>query len=153
MLSCLRFATLTRYTGYIRELTSILEPILLESDQPVPSPCSTLGKCPMDALLSVLAGPWTMYILWVLRRDGPTRFAALRRKIEGISSKVLTERLRMLESEGLVYRHYEPTVPPQVTYSLTERMGELAPVLDQLNEVARRWYTPAATEASLAQAS
>jgi len=81
-----------------------------------------------------------MYILWVLANSGPTRFGALKRKIEGISTKMLTERLRMLEQEGILYRHYEPTVPPQVTYGLTERAMELMAILDQLDDLAQRWY-------------
>ncbi len=81
-----------------------------------------------------------MYLLWVLSTHGATRFGALRRQIDGISTKVLTERLRMLEQEGILYRHYEPTVPPQVTYGLTDRGLELVGILDQLNSLAQRWY-------------
>ncbi len=94
----------------------------------------------MDALLRTLAGPWTMYILWVLRSEGPKRFGALKRRIAGISARVLTERLRLLEAEGLVKRDYEPTVPPQVTYSLTPRARALNGILDQLNGLAVRWH-------------
>lgn len=96
--------------------------------------------CPVGILMSILSGPWTMYILWILSTNGPTRFGALKRQIVGISTKVLTERLRMLEREKILYRHYEPTVPPQVTYGLTERGLELVSVLDQLDELAGRWY-------------
>jgi len=81
-----------------------------------------------------------MYILWVLSTQGPTRFGVLKRHIEGISTKMLTERLRLLEQEEILFRHYEPTVPPQVTYGLTDRGQELIGVLDQLNELAQRWY-------------
>jgi DNA-binding HxlR family transcriptional regulator len=79
-----------------------------------------------------------MYILWVLSNSGPTRFGALKRTIEGISTKMLTERLRMLEQEGILYRHFEQTVPPQVTYGLTERAKELMAILDQLDDLAQR---------------
>ena len=58
-------------------------------------PKSPVG-CPMDSLLRLLMGPWTTYILWVLRSNGPTRFGELKRKVPGVSAKVLTERLRML---------------------------------------------------------
>lgn len=95
--------------------------------------------CPMDSLLRLLMGPWTSYILWVLRSGGPTRFGELRRRVPGISAKVLTERLRMLEGAGVVYRRYEPTIPPQVTYGLAPRGEELREVLDRLNEIALRW--------------
>ena len=91
-------------------------------------------------MLGVLAGPWTIYLIWVLSTEGPMRFGALRRRIEGISTKVLTERLRLLEAEGFVTRHYEPTVPPQVTYSPTGRIAELIPVLKMFCQLSRKWY-------------
>lgn len=95
--------------------------------------------CPMESLLRLLMGPWTTYILWVLHSDGPTRFGALKRRVTGISAKMLTERLRMLEEAGVVSRHHQPSVPPQVTYSLTGRGQELRQVLDELSALARRW--------------
>lgn len=106
------------------------------------------SPCPVSILMEVLSGPWTMYLLWVLSTNGPTRFGALKRHIEGISTKVLTERLRMLEQEEILYRHYEPTVPPQVTYGLTDRGKQLVTVLDQLNDLAQRWYAPFPAESS-----
>src|SRR5262245_57013699 len=113
-------------------------------------PKSPVG-CPMDSLLRLLMGPWTTYILWVLRSNGPTRFGELRRRVAGVSAKVLTERLRMLADAGVVRRDHEPTIPPQVTYSLTDRGEELKQVLDQLNAVALRWR--AADEAAAATAA
>ena len=97
------------------------------------------STCPMDRLLRLLTGPWTTYILWVLRSNGPTRFGELKRRVPGVSAKMLTERLRMLEEARVVYRHYEPTIPPQVTYGLATRGDELRDVLDKLGEVALRW--------------
>ena len=97
------------------------------------------GCCPMDAVLRLLMGPWTTYILWVLMTKGPIRFGALRREIAGISAKMLTERLRLLESEGIVERSYEPSIPPAVSYALTERGHELRAALSSLNELAERW--------------
>lgn len=102
--------------------------------------CKTDLDCPMGMLMRLLSGPWTIYILWVLCEQGPLRFGALKRHISGVSSKVLTERLRMLEEAGLVTRAYEPTIPPQVTYAITERMCELRPALNELAAIARRWY-------------
>lgn len=55
------------------------------------------ASCPMEALLRVITGPWTIYILWVLSEQGPQRFGATKRLVPGISTRVLTERLRMLE--------------------------------------------------------
>ena len=96
-------------------------------------------QCPMDWLLRLLMGPWTTYILWVLRSQGPQRFGELKRGVPGISAKVLTDRLRMLEEARILHRHYEATIPPSVTYSLTTRGEELREILDRLSEVAQRW--------------
>ena len=93
----------------------------------------------MDAILRTLMGPWTTYILWLLASEGPLRFGALKALMPEISSKVLTERLRHLESSGLVHRDYRPTIPPAVTYSLTARGVELRDVLEQLDRIALRW--------------
>lgn len=93
----------------------------------------------MESLLNQLSGTWTTYILWFLHQNSTLRFGELRRKIGGISTKVLTERLRMLESMGIVYRHYEPTIPPQVTYGLTDRGKELTKALTPLYKLVLRW--------------
>jgi DNA-binding HxlR family transcriptional regulator len=99
------------------------------------------AKCPRPTheLLQLLTRPWTMHILWALSSGGPTRFGALRRQIEGISSRLLTERLRTLEEKGFIYRHYEPTIPPAVTYGLTKRMAEISEALQKLDDLARKW--------------
>ena len=59
--------------------------------------------CPMDAILRLLMGPWTTYILWVLKRAVP-----------GISTRVLTQRLRMLQAAGVIWREQTQTIPPAV---------------------------------------
>jgi DNA-binding HxlR family transcriptional regulator len=101
-------------------------------------PPSSFG-CPLDSLLRVLAGPWTIYILCRLHKNGETRFGELKRQMPGISAKMLTERLRSLEKAEIISRHQEATVPPKVTYALTEEGRELTTILDQLNTLAYRW--------------
>ena len=101
-------------------------------------PDSPLG-CPIDSLLRLLSGPWTTYLLWTLHTNGPTRFGELKRRLGTVSAKVLTERLRMLEGVGVIYRHVEPTVPPQVTYGLTDKGDELIRTFEPLAALARRW--------------
>lgn len=96
-------------------------------------------SCPMEALLRLITGRWTIYILWVLSDQGQLRFGELRRAVPGISTRVLTERLRMLEHAGVVWREQAQTIPPAVTYGLTERGKELRSVLDNLGEIAHRW--------------
>ncbi|MAZ03781.1 MAG: transcriptional regulator [Sneathiella sp.] len=93
----------------------------------------------MESILGQIMGPWTPYILWLLSNENSLRFGEITARIPGISAKVLTDRLRKLEASGLVHRDYQPTVPPTVYYSLTERGAELHSVLQGLNEVAVRW--------------
>lgn len=99
------------------------------------------ASCPMDFILRMLMGPWTTYILYNLKSHGPQRFGELKRRVAGISAKMLTERLRTLEGAGLLRRDYEATIPPKVTYSLTKRGHELDGVLNSLAEVGTRWET------------
>ena len=97
------------------------------------------GCCPVERLLGVVSGQWTAYLLWVLHENGPQRFGALQKLVPGISTKVLTERLRMLEAAGLLHRAQAATIPPQVTYSMTPRGLELRALMKGIGEVARRW--------------
>ena len=105
-------------------------------------------SCPMDFILSMLMGPWTTYILYNLKTHGPQRFGQLKRRVSGISAKMLTERLRTLEGAALVKRDYEATIPPKVTYSLTRRGSELDEVMDRLAEIAIRWEAEDAAKRS-----
>jgi DNA-binding HxlR family transcriptional regulator len=107
------------------------------------------AACPMDYILRMLMGPWTTYIVYNLRTYGPQRFGELKRRVAGVSAKMLTERLRTLEGAGLLKRDYEATIPPKVTYSLTARGHELDEVLGGLADVAIRWQAEdAAAKAS-----
>jgi DNA-binding HxlR family transcriptional regulator len=111
-----------------------------------PSAKDEVHVCPMAGLLETLARPWTLQILWVLSTNGPTRFGALRRGVPGISSRVLTERLRALEEKRFIYRDYKPAIPPEVTYGIAERMRDVQKVLAELDELARKWKTETAPE-------
>jgi len=97
------------------------------------------SPCAIGGLLELLTRPWTMHILWALSNDGPMRFGVLRRQVEGISARVLTERLRTLEEARFIFRHYESTIPPAVTYGITDRMKDIQKVLHQLEELSRKW--------------
>lgn len=97
------------------------------------------SPCPIHGLLELLTRPWTLHILWALSTNGPARFGVLQKQVTGISSRVLAERLRGLEEKGFVFRHYEPTIPPSVTYGITKRMQDIEKVLQDLEQLARKW--------------
>ncbi|SEE01881.1 DNA-binding transcriptional regulator, HxlR family [Streptomyces sp. 3213] len=79
-----------------------------------------LRDCPTRAVLELIAGKWTMLVLVALEDARTMRFAELRRRLDGVTPKVLTGTLRALEREGLLIRTVYPTVPPRVEYRLTE---------------------------------
>ena len=90
-------------------------------------------NCPVEAALEAMGGKWKPVILWHLsQRD--IRFGALRRAIPRVSEKVLIEQLRQLEKSGVVARHVEATVPPMVTYSLTEHGQTLKQAIASLSD-------------------
>jgi DNA-binding HxlR family transcriptional regulator len=93
--------------------------------------------CPLDGCLKFLSGNWTVRILWFLR-GGPRRFGDLRRDLGKISPKVLSQRLRAMESRGMVTRKTLPTHPAQVEYSLTAGGDAFSPVLDAMVDVAAK---------------
>ena len=81
-----------------------------------------LAACPTRKLLDEIAGKWVSLILVALG-DGSQRYSDLSRRIAGVSQKMLTQTLRVLERDGLVRREVTPSVPVRVDYSLTP-LGE-----------------------------
>ena len=75
-------------------------------------------KCPSREILKHLTSRWGVLVLMALL-DGPHRFSALRRKIAGVSERMLAQTLQVLEADGFVDRHAYPVVPPHVDYTLT----------------------------------
>lgn len=93
--------------------------------------------CPLTECMAVLKGAWTPNVIWYLS-GGPRRFSELRLDIPGISAKVLTARLRDLETKGIVARTVKPTSPPSVEYSLTSLGRELVPAINAIVEVGHK---------------
>ena len=87
------------------------------------------AQCPTRVVLDRIADKWTVLILGLLG-DGPRRFNQLRKSVDGLSQKVLTQILRGLETDGLVTRTAFPTVPVTVEYELTPLGHSLRETLD-----------------------
>jgi DNA-binding HxlR family transcriptional regulator len=82
--------------------------------------------CPTRQVLTRIADKWTMLVITLLAEEQVLRFSELRRQIEGISQKMLTQTLRGLERDGLITRTVYPTVPVTVEYRLTDLGRSLA---------------------------
>ncbi len=90
--------------------------------------------CPIERGMRIIGGKWTGSILWHLK-DGPVRFNDLARMLGGASKKIIAERLRQLEDQGLVNRHVMDTAPVSVQYSITDLGRTALGFLDEL----RKW--------------
>jgi len=87
--------------------------------------------CPVTATLELIGGRWKAPILYYLSK-GTRRFGQIDATIDGISRKVLTEQLKELEKDGLIFREYYKEVTPRVEYSLTEFGQSLTQVFNSI---------------------
>ena len=87
-----------------------------------------LPDCPVATTVQLIGNKWKLLILRNLLAR-PWRFNELRRDLEGISQKVLTESLRQMEEDGLITRTVYAEVPPRVEYALSELGGSMRPIL------------------------
>ena len=97
--------------------------------------------CPRyEHAIQLLGKRWTGLLLDALM-EGPRRFCELTATVEGLSDRVLSDRLRELEVEGVVERIVYPQIPVRVEYKLTEKGLALKPVVEAIHEWANKWVT------------
>ncbi|MGI9595152.1 MAG: winged helix-turn-helix transcriptional regulator [Acidimicrobiales bacterium] len=94
--------------------------------------------CPVEVAMEVVGGKWTPVILAHVK-EAPRRFSELRRLIPDISEKMLAQRLRELEAEGIVERTVVSDTPPHVEYDLTSAGRSLEPALEALYRWGEDW--------------
>ncbi len=90
-----------------------------------------LPECPVATTVQLIGNKWKLLIIRNLLA-APQRFTELKRGINGISQKVLTDNLRAMESDGIVSREIFAEIPPKVIYSLTDIGRSLLPVIDAM---------------------
>ena len=105
-----------------------------------PAPSAAPARvCPeFHAAVELVGKRWTGAILWALI-ERPHYFAELKAGVPGVSDKLLSQRLRELEEEGLVDRSVHPGSPARVSYALTEKGRDIEPAVAELRDWARRW--------------
>jgi DNA-binding HxlR family transcriptional regulator len=99
---------------------------------PPPELERTPTNCHAREMIMRVADKWSMYIIHVLAQDSPLRFNELKRRVDGVSQRMLTVTLRWLERDGLVRRRMYPEVPPRVEYELTALGGTLRGIVCNL---------------------
>ena len=90
-----------------------------------------MPACPVATTVQLIGSKWKLLIMRNLLQR-PWRFNELRKNLEGISQKVLTDSLRSMEADGLLTRTVYPEVPPRVEYTLTELGYSLRPILEAM---------------------
>lgn len=96
-------------------------------------PAAAMGPCPIELALDVMGGKWKSIILF--RLSGQViRFNALQRMLCRITPRTLTQQLRELEQDGLIWRQIHAEVPPRVEYGLTPKGESLIPALSALKD-------------------
>jgi DNA-binding HxlR family transcriptional regulator len=99
-----------------------------------------VSVCPIANAARLLGDRWTLVILRDLA-DGPMRFTELESSAEGISPRTLADRLRQIESAGLVTRESFREIPPRVQYALTPKGEATLPVIEALRRFGDTWLS------------
>ena len=94
------------------------------------------SECPLSQCMHLLGGAWTAQVIWYLR-EGERCFTELQTDLLGVSAKMLTNRLRQLEREGIIERLSRPTSPPTVWYALTTVGQQLCEALTNVVNIAQ----------------
>ncbi|BAZ41470.1 transcriptional regulator, HxlR family protein [Calothrix sp. NIES-4101] len=94
-------------------------------------------SCPVEVTIEAIGGKWKCLIIWWLRRDA-RRFSELKLLISNITQKVLTQQLRELEKEGIIYRESFPEFPPRVEYALTPHGKTFTPITEMMCEWGKK---------------
>lgn len=92
-----------------------------------------LPACPVATTVQLIGSKWKILIMRNLL-SRPWRFNELRKDLEGISQKVLTDSLRSMEEDGIITRTVYPEVPPRVEYALSELGESMRPILDAMEQ-------------------
>lgn len=92
---------------------------------------SDYSNCPVTETIRVLGGKWKPIILWEMNR-GVLRFGELKRAIPGITQKMLTQQLRELEEDEIIWRTVYAEVPPRVEYGITSYGQSLQAILEAM---------------------
>src|SRR5881397_322118 len=95
-------------------------------------------SCSVAASAEIIGAKWTALLVHDLS-EGPRRFSQLEHSCAGISPRTLSERLRVLEQEGIVERRSYPESPPRVEYELTGKGHSLLPIIDAMRSFGHSW--------------
>ncbi len=89
-------------------------------------------SCPVEYTLKAIGGKWKLLILFYLMTGRVMRYGELKRSINGITHKMLSQQLKELESDGLIHRREYHQIPPKVEYMLSDKGVSLLPIIGNM---------------------
>ena len=98
-------------------------------------------ECAVACTAEIIGSKWTAVLVHDLS-EGARRFSELERSCPGISPRTLSERLRVLEEDGIVIRRSYPESPPRVEYELTDKGSALLPIIEEMRRFGHSWLVP-----------
>ena len=98
-------------------------------------------ECAVACTAEIIGSKWTAILVHDLS-EGPRRFSELERSCAGISPRTLSERLRVLEQDGIIERRSYAESPPRVEYELTAKGEALLPIIDAMRQFGHEWLVP-----------
>jgi len=96
--------------------------------------CLKYDKCPMVVVQNLLSGKWKLLILWYLSYND-LRFSDIKKRLPNTTQKMLTQQLRSLEVDNLIFRKVYNIVPPKVEYGLTDSGKRIIPILEMMHSL------------------
>lgn len=107
---------------------------------PMEEKCLKHEQCPMVLVQKIIGGKWKLLILWYLSFN-IMRFSELKKRLGNITQKMLTQQLRSLEEDDLIFRKVYPVVPPKVEYGLTDTGKKVIPILEMMHNFGSEYLT------------
>lgn len=104
-----------------------------------------LPECPVATTVQLIGSKWKLLIIRNLQMR-PWRFNELKKNLEGISQKVLTDSLRSMEEDGIIVRTVYPEIPPRVEYSLSKLGESMKPILDAMEQWGNNYKSSLETD-------
>ena len=102
--------------------------------------CNEVNSGPFEYTLSLIGGKWKMIIMFWLWKKEVLRYGELKKKIDGITHKMLSSQLKELELDGILIREEYPQIPPKVEYSLSDKGKSLMPILYEMCNWGKEYY-------------
>lgn len=100
-----------------------------------------MEDCSIGYAMNIIGGKWKLLIIWTISQNGVIRFNALQKKVNGISSLMLSKNLKELEKDCLIIRHQYNEIPPRVEYELSKLSQKLIVALEAIGEWGNEVYT------------